>query len=98
MIRIRVLGIAIVATAAVAIVAAGCGSSGSSSSSGTIIRGTTDVPVAFDPAGAYDLPSYDVIYNLYQNLLTYPPGGDKPVPEAARIVRLHRQDDVRVHP
>ena len=39
---------------------------------GTIIRGTTDQPVSYDPAGAYDLPSYDVIYNIYQNLLASP--------------------------
>ena len=51
--------------------------------SGTIIRGTTDQPVSLDPAGAYDLPSYDIIYNIYQNLLQFPPGEDKPVPEAA---------------
>ena len=48
-----------------------------------IIRGTTDQPVSYDPAGAYDLPSYDVIYNVYQNLLQFPPGGNKPEPEAA---------------
>lgn len=51
---------------------------------GTIIRGTTDQPVSFDPAGAYDLPSYDVIYSVYQNLLTVPPGEAKAVPEAAQ--------------
>jgi peptide/nickel transport system substrate-binding protein len=70
--------------AAVAIptaLAAGCGGGGGEG--GTIIRGTTDQPVSYDPAGAYDLPSYDVIYNTYQNLLTVPPGGNKPEPEAA---------------
>lgn len=61
---------------------AGCGSS--SSSGGTIIRGTTDKPVSYDPAGAYDLPSYDVIYAVYQNLLTVPPGGNTAQPEAAQ--------------
>jgi peptide/nickel transport system substrate-binding protein len=61
---------------------AGCGSSGGSG--GTIIRGTTDQPVSYDPAGAYDLPSYDVIYAVYQNLMTIPPGGNKAVPEAAQ--------------
>jgi peptide/nickel transport system substrate-binding protein len=64
-------------------VAAGCGDNGGGGEGGTIIRGTTDQPVSYDPAGAYDLPSYDVIYNVYQNLLTYEPGGNKPVPEAA---------------
>jgi peptide/nickel transport system substrate-binding protein len=88
--RSRGLGIASVCLfASVAFVVAGCGSSdngGSTSSSGgggTIIRGTIDQPVSYDPAGAYDLPSYDVIYNVYQNLVTVPPGGNKAVPEAA---------------
>ncbi len=75
---------AVVATAA--LVASGCGggSAGGGGAGGTIIRGTTDQPVSYDPAGAYDLPSYDVIYSVYQNLLTIPPGGNKPVPEAAQ--------------
>jgi peptide/nickel transport system substrate-binding protein len=79
------------AVVVIAMVAAGCGGSddegggdsGSTSSSATIIRGTTDQPVSYDPAGAYDLPSYDVIYNVYQNLMTIPPGGNDPEPEAA---------------
>ncbi len=79
----RTIG-ALAATAALAIGVAACGDDSSSSSSGgTIIRGTTDQPVSLDPAGAYDLPSYDVIYNVYQNLLQFPPGETKPVPEAA---------------
>jgi peptide/nickel transport system substrate-binding protein len=78
---VRRLGIAAVLAAVLAATVAGCGSSGGGG--GTIIRGTTDQPVSYDPAGAYDLPSYDVIYNVYQNLLTIPPGQNKPVPEAA---------------
>jgi peptide/nickel transport system substrate-binding protein len=50
---------------------------------GTIIRGTTDQPISYDPAGAYDLPSYDGIYSMYQNLLTVEPGGNEAVPDAA---------------
>ena len=53
------------------------------SASGTIIRGTTDQPVSYDPAGAYDLPSYDGIYAIYQNLMQFPPQATKPEPEAA---------------
>src|SRR5215218_10946212 len=79
---VRRLGIAAVLATGLAVVAAGCGSSGGGG--GTIIRGTTDQPVSYDPAGAYDLPSYDVIYNVYQNLLTVPAGGNQPVPEAAQ--------------
>jgi peptide/nickel transport system substrate-binding protein len=51
--------------------------------SGTLIWGTTDQPVSYDPAGSYDLPSYNVIFNTYQNLLQVPPGGNRPEPEAA---------------
>jgi len=78
---LRRLGI-VAALAALTIAATGCG--GGTGGGGTIIRGTTDQPVSYDPAGAYDLPSYDVIYNVYQNLLTVPAGGNQPVPEAAQ--------------
>src|SRR4051812_21285760 len=83
--RISRLLAVVLGVAAFAIGLAACGSdSGSSSgSSDTVIRGTTDQPISFDPAGAYDLPSYDVIYNVYQNLVQFPPGETKPVPEAA---------------
>lgn len=96
----RGLGIASVATVvAIVVGAVGCGSSDNGGSSGstsggattastggggTIIRGTIDKPISYDPAGAYDLPSYDVIYAVYQNLLTVPPGGNKAEPEAAQ--------------
>jgi peptide/nickel transport system substrate-binding protein len=64
--------------------AVGCGSdNGGGGGGGTIIRGTTDVPVGLDPAGVYDLPSWDLIVNAYQTLVTIPPGGNKPVPDAA---------------
>jgi peptide/nickel transport system substrate-binding protein len=80
--RSRSLAVAgLIVLGALVPIAAGCGGGGGAS--GTIIRGTTDQPVSYDPAGAYDLPSYDVIYNVYQNLMTYEPGGTKPVPEAA---------------
>jgi peptide/nickel transport system substrate-binding protein len=50
---------------------------------GTIIQGTIDQPVSYDPAGSYDLPSWNIIWNTYQNLLVIPPGGNTPEPEAA---------------
>jgi len=63
---------------------AGCGSdSGSEATGGTLIQGTIDQPVSYDPAGSYDLPSYNVVFNTYQNLLQVPAGGNKPEPEAA---------------
>jgi peptide/nickel transport system substrate-binding protein len=77
----RVGGLGLTIAAALALAVSGCGDDGGEG--GTIIRGTTDQPVSYDPAGAYDLPSYDVIYNAYQNVMTIPPGENKPVPEAA---------------
>ncbi|MGH9106874.1 MAG: ABC transporter substrate-binding protein [Acidimicrobiales bacterium] len=50
----------------------------------TVTLGTTDKIVSNDPAGSYDLPSWTVQYNVYQQLLTYPPNGTKPVPDAAK--------------
>jgi peptide/nickel transport system substrate-binding protein len=50
---------------------------------GTIIHGTTDPPVSYDPAGAYDLPSWNIMYNAYSFLLRIPPGGNAPEPDAA---------------
>ena len=74
----------------------GCGGSSSKSGSGgsgspgagggkkqTIILGTTDTVTSLDPAGAYDLPSWTVIYNVYQNLMKIKEGTATPVPDAA---------------
>ena len=66
-----------------------------SGESGTLIQGTTDQPVSYDPAGSYDLPSYNVIFNVYQNLLQVPPGGNTARARGRRVVRLHRQDHAR---
>ena len=86
------LALALLATGA--LIASGCGSSDDSSSEGgTIIRGTTDQPISYDPAGAYDLPSYDGIYSMYQNLLTVEPGGNKAVPEAAEKCDFTNNDN-----
>src|SRR4051812_12859448 len=85
-------GIALVSTAALlALAACGSGSSGGSKGNGTgsggssktIVWGSTDKPVTFDPAGAYDLPSWNVVYNVYQNLLRIDPATEKNVPDAA---------------
>jgi peptide/nickel transport system substrate-binding protein len=52
--------------------------------SAKVVLGTTDKPTSLDPAGAYDLPSWTLIYNLYQNLLKIAPGQTAPVPDAAK--------------
>jgi peptide/nickel transport system substrate-binding protein len=61
----------------------GGGNNGGASSGSQIVWGTTDKPVSYDPAGAYDLPSWNVIYNVYQTLLRVDPATEKLVPDAA---------------
>lgn len=61
----------------------GNGDDGGAASDVTIIHGTTDQPISYDPAGSYDLPSWNVIYNVYEGLLTIPPGGNTPEPALA---------------
>ena len=80
-----------VTSALVMLAAAACGGSSSGgggknnggSSGAQIVWGTTDKPVSYDPAGAYDLPSWNVIYNVYQTLLRVDPATEKLVPDAA---------------
>ncbi|MEV0176720.1 ABC transporter substrate-binding protein [Streptomyces sp. NPDC050803] len=50
---------------------------------GTITVGTTDAVTSLDPAGAYDAGSWALFSNVFQSLLTFEPGGAKPVPDAA---------------
>jgi peptide/nickel transport system substrate-binding protein len=83
MIRIRGFAGLVAIAAALALGVAGCGGD-NGGGGGTVIRGTTDVPVGLDPAGVYDLPSWDLLVNAYQTLVTIPPGGNKPVPDAAK--------------
>ena len=87
--------VAVLGVVVIGVGLAACGSDSGDSGGGdtdTIIRGTTDLPVSLDPAGAYDLPSYDIIYNVYQNLVQFPPGETKPLPEAAESCEF--TDDV----
>jgi len=84
----RLLLLSGAAIAALSMVLAACGSSSPSTGSNsnknvTVIMGTTDKIVSGDPAGAYDLPSWTWMYNVYQTLLAVPPGTTKIVPQAA---------------
>ena len=86
--RGRRITLAAIAAISLSLGATACGDDdddggGSSGEEGTLIQGTIDQPVSYDPAGSYDLPSYNVIFNVYQNLLQIPPGGNEPEPEAA---------------
>lgn len=47
------------------------------------ILGTTDPIVSIDPAGAYDIGSWNLQYSIYEQLLVIPAGGDAPEPDAA---------------
>ena len=78
-------GLALVAAGSLALLLGGWSSSVTSPrpASSTVVMGTTDFIVSADPAGAYDLPSWTLIYNVYQTLLQVPPGTTKIVPEAA---------------
>lgn len=81
----------LVAVASVAVLVAAVGACGTTrkpaagNAGGNYILGTTDSQVtSLDPAGAYDLPSWTIQYNIYQQLVTYPPGSTKPTPYAAK--------------
>ncbi len=62
----------------------GGGGKGKSSDLGASwILGTTDKVTTLDPAGAYDLGSWTLMYNMYQTLLTIPAGENQPQGDAA---------------
>jgi peptide/nickel transport system substrate-binding protein len=83
----RIRGFAGLVAIAAAISFVACGDDddgGGGGEGGTIIRGTTDLPTNYDPAFAYTLPDWDLMSNIYQTLLTIPPGGTTPQPDAAQ--------------
>ncbi|WP_049576336.1 ABC transporter substrate-binding protein [Streptomyces sp. SBT349] len=48
-----------------------------------IVVGSSSTPSMIDPGGAYDAGAAMLVSNLYQSLLTYAPGLERPVPDAA---------------
>ena len=75
---------------ALALLAAACGPGGAGGEDGgleapggTIVHGTTERPATFDPAGARDPASWNVIYNVFNGLLRIPPGKSVPEPDLA---------------
>ncbi|WP_328916947.1 MULTISPECIES: ABC transporter substrate-binding protein [unclassified Streptomyces] len=71
----------------------GCGSAGGGSgdSGKPIVVGTTDSieltkdsPAPLDPATSYDSATWNIFYNTFQMLLTYPRGSTTPTPDAAK--------------
>lgn len=71
-------------TVAVMAACASCGSDNAGHSGGRPILGSTDQVSNIDPAGAYDEGSWQVFSNVFQTLLSMPPGTDKPQPDAAK--------------
>jgi peptide/nickel transport system substrate-binding protein len=60
------------------------GSTGGNSGTGKkIVLGTTDKVISLDPAGAYDMGSWTLQWNIYQALLKIKPGTSDIVPDAA---------------
>ncbi|MDR1768437.1 MAG: ABC transporter substrate-binding protein, partial [Propionibacteriaceae bacterium] len=51
---------------------------------GSYILGTTDIPTALDPALTYDMPSWNLQYTGFEQLLRFPPNSDTPVGDAAK--------------
>ncbi|WP_161791226.1 ABC transporter substrate-binding protein [Streptacidiphilus jiangxiensis] len=67
----------------------GCGSSKQGSSvagaPNVVIKvGSANAYSTLDPAQAYDIGAWDLYYNIYQGLMTYPPGSNTPAEDAAQ--------------
>ena len=85
--RLRIL--LLLGAALLVLAAGGCGGDDDGGGGGgTILHGTTDQPVAYDPAGAYDLPSWNFMYNAIWGLMTLPPGGNQPEPALAESCKF----------
>ncbi|WP_026256877.1 ABC transporter substrate-binding protein [Actinopolymorpha alba] len=86
----RFLALAAGGTLALALAACGSstdngGDSGGEKAAGKkpLVFGTTDAFGTVDPAGSYDNPGWEILYNSAQTLLSIPPGGSEPTPDAA---------------
>jgi peptide/nickel transport system substrate-binding protein len=61
----------------------GGGSGGDTATGEPWILGTTDAVTSVDPAGSYDFGSWNIQYNIFQQLMTVPANGSDPEPDAA---------------
>ncbi len=59
------------------------GSGAGAAATGSWTLGTTETVTAMDPAGSYDFGSWNMQYNIFEQLLTIPAGGDTPEGDAA---------------
>ncbi len=84
--------LALASTGALIATLAACGGGNSSGGGGgtggasgqSWILGTTETVTAMDPAGSYDFGSWNMQYNIFQQLLSIPPGGSEPQGDAAQ--------------
>ncbi|GAB3262931.1 ABC transporter substrate-binding protein [Nocardioides dilutus] len=61
----------------------GGGGGGDAGASAPWVLGTTESVTAMDPAGSYDFGSWNVQYQVFEQLLTIPAGAEEPVSDAA---------------
>ena len=61
----------------------GDGGDGATGTSEPWTLGTTETVTAMDPAGSYDFASWNIQYNVFEQLLTVPAGEEEPVGDAA---------------
>ena len=61
------------------------GNGGGGDAGSTWTLGTTESITAMDPAGSYDFGSWNVQYNVFEQLLTIPAGAEEPVGDLSLI-------------
>ena len=61
----------------------GGGGGGDAATGESWILGTTDAVTSVDPAGSYDFGSWNIQYNIFQQLMTVPANGADPEPDLA---------------
>jgi peptide/nickel transport system substrate-binding protein len=62
--------------------------SNSFAASDTLVYATTEKVIDMDPANAYDFHTWEIFYNIYQGLYTYPPGSTDLVPALAESYEI----------
>ncbi|RKX83713.1 MAG: peptide ABC transporter substrate-binding protein, partial [Spirochaetes bacterium] len=59
----------------------------------TLVYGTTEKVTDLDPASAYDFHTWEIFQNIYQGLLSYPPGKTNLVPGLAVSYKANAASD-----
>ena len=59
------------------------GDGGDAAAGAPWILGTTEAVTSIDPAGSYDFGSWNLQYNMFQQLMTVPANGTEPEPDLA---------------